>query len=164
MLFALGLTLAVLIGITLGLMGGGGAILTVPTLVYVMNVEPKSAIAMTLPVVGATALIGGIRHWRAGNVDLRAAVGFGLVAMIGSLVAARAARVLPGIVQLALLGVVMLGAAILMLRKSPAPDSAEPPAPRLAVMAVTGLVVGGLTGLVGIGGGFLFVPALVLLG
>src|SRR5438067_9866296 len=113
---AAGLALAVLIGISLGLLGGGGSILTVPTLVYIMNVEPKSAIAMSLPVVGITALVAGVKHWRAGQVELRVALGFGVVAMIGSLTVARAAKLVPGVVQLTVLGVVMLAAAAMMMR------------------------------------------------
>jgi uncharacterized membrane protein YfcA len=165
----IGYVLAILIGISLGLLGGGGSILTVPTLVYVMNVEPKAAIVMSLPIVGLTALFAGVRHWRAGQVDLRVAIGFGVVAMIGSLTAAKLAKGIPGVVQLSLLGVVMLVAAAVMMRRSGpssganAESQADPPA-RPALLGVVGVGVGALTGLVGIGGGFLFVPALVLLG
>jgi uncharacterized membrane protein YfcA len=159
----LGYFLAFAIGISLGLLGGGGSILTVPTLAYVMNVEPKAAIAMSLPIVGITSLSGAIKHWRAGRIDLRMAFGFGVVAMIGSATSAMAARFIPGVVQLTLLGLVMLVAAALMLRKRATDD--QPPTDRRPVLlAAAGLGVGALTGLVGIGGGFLFVPALVLLG
>src|SRR3954465_818690 len=158
----IGYFLAFLIGISLGLLGGGGSILTVPTLAYVMNVEPKAAIAMSLPIVGITSLSGAIRHWRAGRIDLRVALGFGIVAMIGSASAAMASRAIPGVVQLTLLGVVMLIAAMMMLRRrAPEGESAER---RPVLLAAAALGVGALTGLVGIGGGFLFVPALVLLG
>ena len=161
----LGLALAVLIGISLGLLGGGGSILTVPTLVYVMNVEPKAAIAMSLPVVGITALTAAIKHWRAGHVDLRVAIGFGVVAMAGALAAARAAKAVPGVVQLTLLGAVMVAAAVLMMRpRVSANPTANAAHRRPIVLGIVGVGVGALTGLVGIGGGFLFVPALVLLG
>jgi uncharacterized membrane protein YfcA len=160
----LGYALAILIGISLGLLGGGGSILTVPTLVYVMNVEPKAAIAMSLPIVGFTALTGAVKHWRAGNVDLRAAAGFGLMAMTGSLLAARSAKFLPGVLQLTLLGVVMLVAAVMMMRRKPVADPLERLQQRPGYLLLIGLMIGALTGLVGIGGGFLFVPALVLLG
>jgi uncharacterized protein len=160
----LGYPLAILIGVSLGLLGGGGSILTVPTLVYVMNVDPKAAIAMSLPVVGITALVAGVKHWRAGQVELSVALGFGVVAMVGSLAAARGAKFIPGIVQLTLLGVVMLVAAMMMLRRR-APVLGEAVLhKRPVLLGLVGLGVGALTGLVGIGGGFLFVPALVLFG
>jgi len=163
--FALGLAFAVLIGVTLGLLGGGGSILTVPTLVYVMNVSPKAAIAMSLPVVGLTSLVAGVKHWRAGQVDLHVALGFGIVAMTGSIAAARAAKLVPGVVQLTLLGVVMLAAAIVMMRRRPPVEAGgQVPHGKPVTLGLVGLAVGALTGLVGIGGGFLFVPALVLLG
>ena len=69
---------------TLGLLGGGGSILTVPIFVYVGGFAAKSAVAMSLPVVGATSLIGAVSHWRKGNVDLRAALVFGAFAMVGA--------------------------------------------------------------------------------
>ena len=89
-MIALGLLLALVIGLTLGLFGGGGSILTVPVFVYVLGYDPKLAIAMSFPVVGATSLIGAIGHWRAGNVRLSSALLFGVVAMVGSYAGARA--------------------------------------------------------------------------
>jgi uncharacterized membrane protein YfcA len=163
-MLATGLALAVLIGISLGLLGGGGSILTVPTLVYVMSVEPKAAIAMSLPVVGITALVGGVKHWRAGQVNLRIAIAFGIVAMAGSLAAAKAARLVPGVVQLTLLGLVMLVAAVMMMRRKTPAAGTAPRERHPVALGLVGLGVGALTGRVGIGGGFLFVPALVLFG
>lgn len=161
----LGFALAATIGLALGLLGGGGSILTVPIFVYVLGFAPKPAIAMSLPVVGAASLIGAFGHWRAGNVDLRTAFAFGVVAMAGSYAGARLAIYVAGPVQLALLGAVMVAAAISMLRPAPATPHAnaalEPP---LWLLILVGLAVGALTGLVGIGGGFLIVPALVVLG
>lgn len=160
----IGFVLAAVIGLSLGLLGGGGSILTVPAFVYVMGIEAKSAIAMSLVVVGATALVGAGTHWRSGNVRLRTAVLFGLIAMLGSYAGARASAFIPATVQLATLGLVMLAAALSMLRPMrarPATDSSAPLSPRLVAVA---LAVGTLTGIVGIGGGFLIVPALVLLG
>jgi uncharacterized membrane protein YfcA len=161
----LGFALAATIGLALGLLGGGGSILTVPVFVYVLGFGAKPAIAMSLPVVGAASLVGAVSHWRAGNVNLRTALMFGLVAMAGSYAGARLAVYVSGAVQLALLGAVMVAAAISMLRPSPAAahgtDERQPP---LDMLIVVGLAVGGLTGLVGIGGGFLIVPALVVLG
>jgi uncharacterized membrane protein YfcA len=168
----LGFALAAVIGLSLGLMGGGGSILTVPVLVYVLDFGAKPAIAMSLPLVGATSLFGAVGHWRAGNVHLRTALLFGVIAMAGSYFGARFAVFLSGAVQLLTLAVVMLAAAASMLRARPArvpsrdmeeTKASGVPLPVGKILAV-GLAVGVLTGIVGIGGGFLIVPALVVLG
>jgi len=161
-MLVLGLLLAATIGLALGLLGGGGSILTVPVLVYVLGIGAKPAIAMSLAIVGTTSLLGAALHRRLGNVRLDVAVPFGLVAMLGAYAGATLARSLSGATQLALLAIVMLAAAVSMLRNA----HAEAPAgasPRLALLMPVGFGVGVLTGVVGIGGGFLIVPALVLL-
>jgi uncharacterized protein len=167
-MFLLGYTLAALIGLSLGLMGGGGSILTVPIFVYVLGFDPKQAIVMSLPVVGVTSLVGALAHWRAGNVNLRTAAMFGVVAMAGAYVGARLAVFLNGAVQLSLLAVVMLVAAVSMFRSVSREPSATVAAAAahtmsIALLVPTALGVGLMTGVVGIGGGFLVVPALVLL-
>ena len=158
----------VLIGASLGLLGGGGSILTVPVFVYVLGFEPKPAIAMSLAVVGVTSAVGTAGHFRAGNVNVRIALVFGSVAMLGTLVGVRLARFVPGTIQLVVFGGVMLAAAVFMLRgRSPSEkDRGKGLAPSLASaleVAPSALVVGVLTGVVGVGGGFLIVPALVLM-
>jgi uncharacterized membrane protein YfcA len=90
-MLALALALAALIGLSLGLLGGGGSILTVPVLVYVLGVAAKPAIAMSLPIVGITALIGAAMHWRLGNVRVATAITFGVVAMVGAFAGAKLA-------------------------------------------------------------------------
>jgi uncharacterized protein len=161
-MIALGLALAAAIGLSLGLLGGGGAILTVPVLVYVLGYAAKPAIAMSLVVVGITSLIGATLHWRLGNVRVGMALTFGLFAMIGAFAGAKLSLLLSGGVQLVLLALVMTAAAASMLRRSR--HDAEPNAAwRPALFVPVALGVGMLTGLVGIGGGFLVVPALVLL-
>ena len=167
----LGYVFALLVGLSLGVLGGGGSALTVPIFVYVMGFPAKQAIAMSLPVVGATSLAGAVGHWRAGNFDLRAGLIFGALAMVGARVGAALASRVSGATQLTVLGIVMIVAALLMLRRREAREAATAfrrerahAAMRTAAIAVVGLGVGVLTGLVGIGGGFLFVPALVLLG
>lgn len=166
----LGYALAALIGLSLGLLGGGGSILTVPVFVYVLGYDPKLAIAMSLPVVGATSLVGAIAHWRAGNVRLETAATFGVVAMIAAYVAARLAHFLSGAVQLSMLAVIMLAAAISMYvnaRRPPSPvtpDRRDGRGASLRLLIPVAVMVGLITGIVGIGGGFLIVPALVLLG
>jgi uncharacterized membrane protein YfcA len=162
---AVGFALAFLIGLTLGLFGGGGSILTVPVFVYMLGFDPKLAIAMSFPVVGATSLVGAVGHWRAGNVRIASALLFGLVAMAGSYGGARASRLLDARVQLSILGVVMAAAAVMMLR-SASRDAAQVTVPRAPSRALylVALGVGALTGMIGIGGGFLIVPALVVFG
>jgi uncharacterized membrane protein YfcA len=162
-----GFALAVLIGVALGMLGGGGSILTVPVFVYVMGFDPKDAIAMSLPVVGTTSLVGALGHWREGNVDWRAVAVFGPLTMLGAVGGAKLATRVSGTFQLVLLAVVMLAAGVLMVTDR-RPAAETPMAPtggwrRYATLSVAGLGVGVLTGLVGIGGGFLIVPALVLL-
>lgn len=162
-----GLALGALIGLSLGLLGGGGSILTVPIFVYVLGIEAKSAIAMSLAVVGATSLFGAAGHWRAGNVDGRVAAVFGAVAMVGTYAGARLAAFFSGAAQLTLFATVMLAAAYFMFRPvrlTPSDKGGVPQRMPLGLVMVEGLAVGVLTGLVGVGGGFLIVPALVLLG
>lgn len=168
---SLGLLMAVLVGISLGLMGGGGSILTVPIFVYLLGFETKESIAMSLAVVGFVSLFGAFSHWRAGNVNLRIAAIFGVFSMIATFGGARLAAMMSGTMQLLIFAVVMLAAAFFMFRgKSPGAsgvlDDVQPEgAPlRLGLIAVEATAVGILSGIVGVGGGFLIVPALVLLG
>jgi uncharacterized protein len=162
-----GYVLAALVGLSLGLMGGGGSILTVPIFVYVLGYDPKLAIAMSLPVVGVTSLVGAIGHWRAGNVQLRAAGLFGAIAMVGAFAGAKLGGLLNGQVQLSILALVMLVAAAMMFRSAGrTPVAGSEPAARsmpVHLLLPVALSVGVLTGLIGIGGGFLVVPALVIL-
>jgi len=169
---ALGLALAALIGLALGLLGGGGSILTVPIFVYLLGFGAREAIAMSLAVVGAVSLFGAAGHYRLGNVNLRVALVFGSVAMVGTYLGARLAVYVSGETQLAMFAVVMLLAAVFMLRdgwRVPATVEAltggevEVRKLPLGLIVVEGMVVGVITGLVGVGGGFLIVPALVLL-
>lgn len=156
--------LAVLVGLTLGLLGGGGSILTVPVLAFTLGVEPKVAIVMSLPIVGGAALVGVARNLRMGTVDLRLAIPFGLAAMVGAFGGARIARFISGGTQLVILAIVMLGAAVSMVRNARLPEPAPGARPHIGVAVVAiGALTGALTGLVGVGGGFLLVPALVLL-
>jgi uncharacterized membrane protein YfcA len=171
--------LAICIGISLGLIGGGGSVLAVPILVYVMGVTPKPAIAMTLFIVGCVSLIGVIPHWKQGNVNLKTAFMFGSATMLGAYVGAKFA-ILPfitGTIQMILFAFMMLLAAGFMIKKSSKPvqkvaatelNLSSYPKPICKYcwlwMLSEGLGVGLLTGLVGVGGGFAIVPALVLLG
>ena len=165
-----GVFLALLVGLVLGLLGGGGSILAVPIFLYVFHVEPKPAIAMSLVVVGMSALVGFLTHWRQGTVNVRIAVMFGALAMIGAFAGARLATHVPASVQLSLFAVFAFSAAGLMLRDSlrRAPAQASGTIehePRFTpLLGVQALGVGVLTALIGAGGGFIIVPALVLMG
>src|SRR5690606_109475 len=151
---------ALLVGLTLGLLGGGGAIVTVPVLVYALGLDAKLAVVMALPIVGGVSLIGVVQHWRQGNVDFRTAGAFGLTAMGGAYGGARLAQFVSGRVQLVLLALLMLGSAFSMLRGTGPKGTAESESRNLSVgVLAVGLGVGVLTGLLGIGGGFLLVPA-----
>ncbi len=172
----LGLLLGGGIGLALGLLGGGGSILAVPIFVYVLGYGAKEAIAMSLAVVGATSLVGAARHWKLGNVDVRTALAFGVVAMAATYLGARLAVFVSGAFQLTLFAVVMAIAALFMFggrsgrRLNPESSAGWTASARRArlrrwlLIGTEGAAVGILTGLVGVGGGFLIVPALVLLG
>lgn len=154
---------AIAIGVSLGLLGSGGSILTVPVLVYLIGQDEKVAIAGSLFIVGTIALAGSLQFLKAKLIDWRNVLVFGVPGMAGTYFGAMIAAFVPGIVQLAMFAVVMLLASYMMLRPV---DLDVPDHARRATwkIAVDGLVVGILTGLVGVGGGFLIVPALVLLG
>jgi hypothetical protein len=156
----------VLIGAALGLLGGGGSVLTVPIFVYVLGFSPKEAIAMSLAVVAATSAFGTVGYWRAGHVNVRIATMFGGVAMLGTLVGVRLAQFISGTTQMVMFGAVMLAAAVFMLRGRPPGDEQRRLIGSVAStikVAAGGLLVGSVTGTVGVGGGFLIVPALVLM-
>ncbi|MFL5352786.1 sulfite exporter TauE/SafE family protein [Archangium sp.] len=166
-MMALGIAASLLIGVSLGLLGGGGSILTVPLLVYVLGVEPKTAIAMSLLVVGVTSASAAVVHARAGRVCWRTAFLFGAGGMSGAFLGGRGARLLPPGLLLLLFSGVMVAAAVAMLRRKEAPGTPSVPEPaHFPVWRVLaqGVGVGVLSGLVGAGGGFLIVPALVLVG
>ncbi|MDT8367793.1 MAG: sulfite exporter TauE/SafE family protein [Longimicrobiales bacterium] len=157
------LLLAFGVGTVMALLGGGGSILTIPIFVYIMGFDPKASIAMSLGVVAVVSLAGVVSHWRAGRVDARIALLFGPVAMIGTYLGARLSIFLSGGVQLTLFALMMVAAASFMLRETlPTPGSPpEGSRPRIA-WPLAGLAgVGVMTGLVGVGGGFLIVPALI---
>jgi len=163
MVLALGM--ALLIGLALGSLGGGGAILTVPVLVYALGYAARPAVAASLLVVGLTSLVGALVHWRLGNVRLPAAALFGALAMGGAFAGARLSVFMSGAGQLVLLAFVMVAAGVSMLRRrhDQNEDGLPRTTPGLAMLAPVALAVGVLTGLVGVGGGFLVVPALVVL-
>ena len=170
---ALVLLLSVVIGLSLGVLGGGGSILTVPILVYVAGLDAKEAIAASLFVVGVTSAAGAISHARNGQVQWRTGLLFGLAGMAGAFTGGLLGGYIPGQVLLVGFALMMVATSVAMLRGrrrtrehgghgGPVGDRhAELPLFRILL---DGAVVGLVTGLVGAGGGFLVVPALALLG
>jgi len=155
---------AIAIGLSLGLLGSGGSILTVPVLVYLVGVEEKVAIASSLAIVGLIALVGSVPYARERLVDWRSVLLFGVPGMMGTYAGAWSSMFVDGSVQLAVFAVVMLLASVLMLRPIRCERSADAPPRSPMKITADGLLIGWLTGFVGVGGGFLIVPALVFLG
>ncbi len=158
---------ALLVGISLGLLGSGGSILTVPVLIYLAGEQEKVAIAESLGIVGAISLAGFIPYALKKQVHWRSVILFGLPGMAGTYGGAMIAGFVSGTFQLLLFAVVMIVAATLMFldkTKNISPNDKNKISHTWWKIVLEGLAVGILTGLVGVGGGFLIVPALVLLG
>ncbi|MBF2098196.1 MAG: sulfite exporter TauE/SafE family protein [Gloeomargaritaceae cyanobacterium C42_A2020_066] len=182
MTYLIGHLLSVGIGVSLGLLGGGGSVLALPVLVYVMGIPPKPAVAMTLIMVGTVSAVSALSQARRGNVNLRMVAIFGSTTMLGAYLGARLAAQpwVTATVQMTVFGLAMLGAASLMIIRTARPESGNRPQPPGVSagdfyyqpvckycwlwLMTEGLGIGVLTGLVGVGGGFALVPALVLLG
>ena len=159
MLLAVPIGLA--IGLLLGLLGGGGSILAVPALVYVLGQDVRSATTTSLLVVGATALAGVLAHARGRHVAWHCALAFGAIGGVGALAGTALNRNLDEHLILVLFALVLLAAAWAMLRQRP-PVQARAQRGWMTVFPIA-LGVGVLTGFFGVGGGFLIVPALVVL-
>src|SRR5512138_2038236 len=165
----LGAGLALLVGFVLGLLGGGGSVLTVPILLYALHIPVKPAIAMSLCVVGLVAFIGFLSHLRQKTVATKVAFAFGPTAVVAAYVGARVAKHVPSELQLVLFAIVGLAGSVMMFRgalKSPTTEGAseyhfDVDGRMIGLLALEGAGVGFLTGLIGVGGGFLIVPALV---
>jgi len=169
---------AFIIGISLGLIGGGGSILAVPVLAYLFTVDEKVATAYSLFIVGASALVGGVKQHLKGYVNWRTAVLFGIPAVIGvSIVRHFVVPALPDILftvgdlditrRMGMFGLfagLMIPAGFSMLKeRSDSGSAAVKVTYSYSLIVTEGLVVGAITGLIGAGGGFLIIPALVLL-
>jgi len=169
--------LALLIGLSLGLIGGGGSILTVPVLVYVMGLNPVISTAYSLFIVGSTSLVGAVDYAKKNLIDFRTAAVFALPSFLAVfLVRKYVVPAIPDILfsiggftltreigLMVLFAVTMLGAAFSMISSKTANESTGTGTFNYPIIMFEGLVVGAVTGLVGAGGGFLIIPALVLL-
>lgn len=166
MLIVVAAVAALVVGVLVGLLGGGGSILTVPILTYLLGMEPHEAIASSLVIVGLTALFGMIPHARAGRVRWRIGLIFGAAGMVGAFLGGLLGGVLPGVVLMVAFAAMMIATSLAMLRpRRIRGDQLEEGEKRLNPwkIAAEGLLVGAATGVVGAGGGFMIVPALVLL-
>lgn len=175
----LGYLASVLMGLSLGLIGGGGSILTVPILVYLFAIDPVLATGYSLFIVGLTALVGGFFYFRRGEVDLKTGVIFAAPSFVGVYLArAYIVPALPdpvfsmgtsaiskSLLIMLVFAILMLVASLSMIRtKSRVAQKQDlPNLPRFLLISIEGLVVGAITGFVGAGGGFLIIPALVIL-
>lgn len=156
---------ALLIGLSLGLLGSGGSILTVPVLLYLVGENEKTAIAESLGIVGAISFAAFIPYALKKQVHWRSVILFGLPGMAGTYGGALLAAFVSGTFQIVLFAIVMLAAAALMFRNDTPPlTGSDRKQHAWWKIALEGLAIGLLTGLVGVGGGFLIVPALVILG
>lgn len=161
---------SMLIGITLGLLGSGGSAITVPILVYLVGHGAKESIAESMAIVGLISIAAAVPYANAKQIDWRSVACFGLPGMVGTFFGAWLGGLAAEALQLVVFGSVLLAAAYVMFRRSKgsgvtAGDTDGPihRAPAWQVM-LEGVVVGTVTGFVGVGGGFLIVPALVILG
>lgn len=163
MTIVLELVLGFAIGLSLGMLGGGGSILTVPALVYVVGQRPHAAIAASLVIVGLNAVSGASFHSRHGTLRWRIALLFGGAGMVTSYLAASLSRQLPELLLMALFAVLMLVIGGIMIARRPPQERADGRHAPWALVLAGGAGVGLLTGFLGVGGGFLIVPALVML-
>ena len=165
---------ALVVGITMGLLGSGGSAITVPLLVYVVGHSGKASIAESMAIVGAISVFAAIPYARSSNVDWPSVIFFGIPGMLGTLVGAILGGWADESIQLVVFGIVLMLAAAFMIRKAwfqtqeqrieqSTDQQHQFGIQDRVVMAIEGLAVGALTGFVGVGGGFLIVPALIAL-
>ena len=161
-MLGLELLLGFAIGLSLGLLGGGGSILMVPALVYLLGQTPQTAVTTSLAVVGANSLMGANFHRTQGTLNWRVALVFGWVGMLTAFLASGFSKLISPTVLLIAFAVLMLviGSFLLIRKDQQETTATEKP---LWVTLLSGAVVGTLTGVLGVGGGFLIVPALVVL-
>lgn len=167
---------AILVGFVMGLLGGGGSILTIPIFVYMFGIAPVVATAYSLFVVGATATVGTFKNFRNKNINLRVGLLFGIPSFMGTYLTRR--YILPNMPDhvlslgsfdiskdvfiMILFAIMMISASVSMIRDREKSSGTKPKAKPLIVVLL-GLVIGLLTGFIGAGGGFIIVPALIFL-
>jgi len=179
----LGLIFGAVVGLSLGLTGGGGAIFAVPLLVYGLQVPPREAVSVSLAAVGATSLVGFLHRWKLGQVELKTGLIFALAGMLGAPLGTWIAGFVPDLILLLLFAGVMVVVAVRLWQQAATvrtevvcvPSEDQGPTCRrdalghlilnsrcAALLLLVGVVTGILSGLFGVGGGFVIVPALIL--
>ena len=157
----IGYIYAVFAGLSLGLIGGGGSILIVPILVYSFNFDSKISVALSLATVGTASLVGVYRHTKLKNIDFKIAILFIIFAIPGTFFGTYLSKLISGTTQLTFFSIVMAFAAVFMLRKKKDLE-VKLVEIKLPFVILSSFFVGTMTGLIGVGGGFLIVPALML--
>lgn len=156
---------ALIIGLTLGMLGSGGSAITVPILIYLVGHGTKQSIAESMAIVGLISVAAAVPYAKSKQVDWRSVWCFGIPGMFGTFMGAWLGGISPEAIQLVVFGGVLMAAAYAMSRKPRSGDALNDTTPRpILKIAIDGTVVGMVTGFVGVGGGFLIVPALVVLG
>ena len=157
--------LCFLVGLSLGLLGGGGSILTVPVLVYVAGTSVKEAIAMSLIIVGVSSIIGSLRFMKQGFVNKRLVISFSCSGVPGAFLGTRLTPLFSERLLLIIFGGLMLVISIALLYNFPnnRKDKHATCNPDIVISIIAGAAIGLLTGFLGVGGGFMIVPAIVLL-
>lgn len=157
-----GIALGIFIGLVLGTIGAGGAILAVPGLIAVMGLSTVAATTSSLVIVGSAAVAGFIPRLKTKTVDVRLGLTFSALGVLGTFVGTQLVKVVPESVQMILFATLMFGAALAMWR-GPVAETNAPVKSQWPLVFVVASAIGVLTGLLGVGGGFLIVPALVLI-
>lgn len=162
-MLGLELCLGLVIGTLLGLLGGGGSILTVPALVYLLGQSPQAAVTASLVIVGSNSVLGAVLYTRRGGPDWRVALTFGGAGMLAAYITASWSDQLSSeVLMLSFAGLMLLVGGMMIVRRTRDEDE-EHIMRGLPTVITSGLMVGALTGFLGVGGGFLIVPALVML-
>lgn len=156
------LGLGFVIGLVLGLLGGGGSILTVPALVYVAGQTPAGAVTASLVIVGANSALGALLHRTQGTLNWRVAILFGGSGMVMAFIAGGLSDLLPPTLLLIMFALLMLVVGLVLITRPSANDAARRER-SIPMIMLAGAGIGVLTGFLGVGGGFLIVPALVML-
>lgn len=143
------------IGLSLGLLGGGGSLLTVPALVYLVGQTPQAAVTTSLAIVGANSMVGAMFHGSHGRLDWKVALAFGSAGMFVSYLSANISRQISPELLLVIFALLMIGIGLMLLFRRPKEDDTAYVAKPLWLVSASGAAVGLLTGILGVGGGFL---------